>query len=68
MSELRVSDFVKAPGFRSKADGENSGEWFRDAILAPKLKAAISENEKLASVSTVLLDTARPFLRRLSAA
>lgn len=47
MSELRVSDFVKAPGFRSKADGENSGEWFRDAILAPKLKAAISENEKL---------------------
>jgi hypothetical protein len=45
---LRVSDHVKAPGFRLKTDGPNSGEWFRDAVLVPQLRAAISKNEQLA--------------------
>lgn len=47
MTLLRVSDFVKAPGFRLESDGPNSGEWFRDTILAPRLKTAISRNEEL---------------------
>lgn len=52
MSLLRVSDYVKAPGFRLKSDGPNSGEWFRDAVLLPALKKAIADHEKL----TVQLD------------
>lgn len=52
MSLLRVSDYVKAPGFRLQSDGPNSGEWFRDTILLPALKKAIADHEKL----TVQLD------------
>ena len=47
MSLLRVSDYVKAPGFRLQSDGPNSGEWFRDTILLPALKKAIADHEKL---------------------
>ena len=47
MISLRVSDYVKAPGFRSKQDGEFSGEWFRETVLAPELRQAIEKNDRL---------------------
>jgi hypothetical protein len=52
MSLLRVSDHVRAPGFRSIADGPYSGQWFREQYLVPQLRAAIESGEQL----TVRLD------------
>ncbi len=52
MSLLRISDYVRAPGFRMEEDGPNSGEWFRESVLVPALRAAIADRKRL----TVELD------------
>jgi hypothetical protein len=52
MSLLRVADHVQSPGFRLVKDGPNSGEWFRNSVLSPMLRAAIDDGSKL----TVELD------------
>ena len=52
MSVLRISDYVQSPGFRFTKDGPNSGEWFRNSVLSPALRAAINEGSQL----TVELD------------
>lgn len=40
-------NFSKAPGPRYKEEGANSGELFREELLAPKLKEAIGNGSKL---------------------
>jgi len=52
MATIRVADFTTSPGGRETTDGAYSGEWFRDEILFPALKRAMSEHDVL----TVELD------------
>lgn len=52
MSTIRVRDFAPSPGGRFVSDGEYSGEWFREEILAPALRKASTESEAL----VVILD------------
>lgn len=52
MSTIRVRDFAPSPGGRFVSDGEYSGEWFREEILAPALRKASAESETL----VVILD------------
>lgn len=46
--ELKISkDFSKTPGPRFIREGDFSGEEFRNTLLYPKIKNAISEGKKL---------------------
>jgi STAS-like domain of unknown function (DUF4325) len=47
MNRLRIADYASSPGGRFIADGDFSGEWFRDQILVPALLAAKDKSEKL---------------------
>jgi hypothetical protein len=47
MMKIRIADFAPSPGGRYVSDGEFSGEWFRDVILAPALSAAQSASDIL---------------------
>ncbi len=47
MPVLRVVDHAAAPGGRFKKDGPNSGEWFRDDILLPRLRHAAGRDDPL---------------------
>jgi hypothetical protein len=47
MTTIRVADFAPSPGGRYIADGAFSGEWFRDDILVPALRAAIEASTVL---------------------
>jgi hypothetical protein len=47
MTTLRIADFALSPGGRYIADGAFSGEWFRDDILVPALRAAIEASAVL---------------------
>jgi hypothetical protein len=49
MTTVRVADYAPSPGGRFISDGEYSGEWFRDVILAPALRLAI-ENDQILDV------------------
>lgn len=40
-------DFSPTPGGRYKAEGDNSGEEFRDLLLFPKFKEAMEKKAKL---------------------
>lgn len=40
-------DFSRIPGARFPAEGDYSGQEFRQNILAPKLKEAIDSNQRL---------------------
>jgi hypothetical protein len=42
-----ASDFSRFPGGRYKADGENSGQAFREDILVPALRRAIDTNSRV---------------------
>jgi len=52
MTTILVADFTRSPGGRFIADGEYSGEWFRQDVLVPALRAAIAARDVL----TVVLD------------
>ncbi len=47
MSTLRVADVVPYPGGRHIADGQYSGEWFRETILRHQLKHALDTGSTL---------------------
>ena len=47
MKTIRVVDHAPAPGGRFVVDGDYSGEWFRDQILVPELKAALAAGDKV---------------------
>lgn len=47
---IRIADLAPSPGGRFVADGQFSGEWFRDEYLAPALKNAIANSERLVVV------------------
>ena len=47
MTTIRIADFAPSPGGRYVADGEFSGEWFRDDILVPALRDAIRASTEL---------------------
>jgi STAS-like domain of unknown function (DUF4325) len=47
MNRLRIADYASSPGGRFISDGEFSGEWFREQILAPALLAAQDKSEML---------------------
>jgi hypothetical protein len=47
MNKLRIADYASSPGGRFISDGDFSGEWFRDQILAPALLAVKDKSEKL---------------------
>jgi hypothetical protein len=47
MTTIRIADFAPSPGGRYVSDGEYSGEWFRDDILAPALSAAQAASDTL---------------------
>lgn len=47
MEIIIFKDFTDAPGPRFIKQGKFSGEEFRENLLVPKFKAAISENKKL---------------------
>ncbi len=47
MGLIRIVDHTRSPGGRYQRDGNFSGEWFRDQILVPALRAAITAKEKL---------------------
>lgn len=42
-----ATDFSRIPGARDISEGDYPGRDFRESILFPKLKEAISKNEKL---------------------
>lgn len=52
MTTIRIADYAPSPGGRFVADGKYSGEWFRDDILAPVLRDAVANSEKV----TIVLD------------
>ena len=46
--KIKIStDFSRIPGARFSSEGDFPGEDFREKVLLPKLKEAISKNEKL---------------------
>jgi len=48
MIEIRIAqDFSDTPGGRHRAEGEHSGEEFRDTILKSKLDEAIDNGKKM---------------------
>lgn len=47
MEIIISSDFTDAPGPRFRKQGDFSGEQFREDILIPKFKEAITKKEKL---------------------
>lgn len=48
MIEIKISsDFTDTPGGRERAEGEYSGEQFREEILVPKYEEAERKGEKL---------------------
>lgn len=52
MTTIRIADYAPSPGGRFVSDGDYSGEWFRDDILAPALREAAANSEML----TIVLD------------
>jgi hypothetical protein len=52
MTTICIADYAPSPGGRFVSDGEYSGEWFRDDILAPALREAAANSEIL----TIVLD------------
>ncbi|WP_316181884.1 MULTISPECIES: STAS-like domain-containing protein [unclassified Bradyrhizobium] len=50
MASLRIADYAPSPGGRFIVDGEYSGEWFRDTVLAPALQSAVEASEALVVV------------------
>jgi hypothetical protein len=48
LTEIIIArDFTRIPGPRYKDEGDFSGQFFREAILAPQIAKAISEGGKL---------------------
>lgn len=47
MIMLNVTDFTTMPGARYRADGDASGEEFRDTFLKPRYVEAVSTGERL---------------------
>lgn len=47
---LIANDFSRYPAGRTRRDGENSGERFRDDYLVPALRRAIEQNSNLVVV------------------
>lgn len=48
MCKIKIAtDFSKTPGARHKEEGAYPGDEFRDNILIPKYKEAVSNNRKL---------------------
>jgi hypothetical protein len=52
MPKIRIADHAVAPGGRYVADGNFSGEWFRNEVLVPALR----ETSKLGETLDIELD------------